>query len=98
VLSLILSEVIGNDLDVIGSGVTAPDSSTYARAVEVLRKYGIFDRVPPPYEAGLTARTSPRDAESRSSAFDRTVNLIVGSSDLALTPLPSVPALWVTTL
>ena len=46
VLSLILSDVIGNDLDVIGSGVTAPDSSTYATAVDVLRKYGIFDAVP----------------------------------------------------
>ncbi len=40
--TLLLSDVIGDDLDVIGSGPTAPDASTFATAKAVLEKYGIF--------------------------------------------------------
>ena len=43
VLSLILSDVIGDPLDTIASGPTAPDDSTYSDALEVLEKYGLFD-------------------------------------------------------
>src|SRR5579864_6502556 len=46
VLSLLLSDVIGDDLDVIGSGPTAPDASTFQRVKEVLDKYQIWERVP----------------------------------------------------
>ena len=41
--TLLLSDVIGDDLDVIGSGPTAPDASTFATAKAVLEKYGILD-------------------------------------------------------
>jgi hydroxypyruvate reductase len=46
VVSLILSDVVGDDLDVIASGPTVPDSSTFRQAAQVLRGYGIWDRVP----------------------------------------------------
>src|ERR1039458_6475675 len=46
VLSLLLSDVIGDNLDVIGSGPTAPDASTFALARAILDKYGILQRVP----------------------------------------------------
>lgn len=46
VVSLILSDVIGDDLDVIASGPTVPDSSTYHQAVQVLKAYGIWEQVP----------------------------------------------------
>src|SRR6266849_5620707 len=46
VMALILSDVIGDDLDVIGSGMTAPDASTFVIAKAVLVKYAIVDRVP----------------------------------------------------
>jgi hydroxypyruvate reductase len=44
VIALILSDVIGDDLSAIGSGPTAPDSTTCADAARVLTRYGI----PPP--------------------------------------------------
>ena len=44
VIALILSDVIGDDLSAIGSGPTAPDSTTCADAASVLKRYGI----PPP--------------------------------------------------
>lgn len=46
VVSLILSDVIGDDPDVIASGPTRPDPSTYQQAEQVLRRYEIWDRVP----------------------------------------------------
>ena len=44
-LTLILSDVIGDDLDVIGSGPTVPDRSTFADARAILEKYRIPDSV-----------------------------------------------------
>jgi glycerate 2-kinase len=46
VIALILSDVVGSPLDVIASGPTVPDTSTFAEAVAVLDQYGIADRVP----------------------------------------------------
>ena len=45
-VSLILSDVIGDDLDAIASGPTVPDSTTFPQAEQVLRRYGIWDQVP----------------------------------------------------
>src|SRR5919198_414440 len=44
--SLLLSDVIGDDPDVIGSGPTAPDASTFREAVEILRRYAIYEKAP----------------------------------------------------
>jgi len=87
VLSLILSDVIGDDLDVIGSGLTAPDSSTFASGRAVLEKYEILDRVPANVRARLEsgARGEIRETPKRGDpAFARTQNLIVGSNALAV--------------
>jgi hydroxypyruvate reductase len=45
-VSLILSDVIGDDLDTIASGPTVPDSSTFHQAEQILERYGIWDQVP----------------------------------------------------
>jgi glycerate 2-kinase len=41
VISLIVSDVVGDDLSTIASGPTAPDPTTFQDAVQVLEKYGI---------------------------------------------------------
>ncbi len=86
-LALILSDVTGDDLDVIGSGITAPDVSTFAGAKAVLEKYGIVDRVPASVRQRLESgarggiRETPKHGDP---AFARTQNLIVGSNRLAV--------------
>ncbi|PSN83571.1 hypothetical protein B9Q13_00635 [Candidatus Marsarchaeota G2 archaeon ECH_B_SAG-G16] len=40
-LTLVISDVVGDRLDVIGSGPTYPDVSTFSDALRVLKKYGI---------------------------------------------------------
>lgn len=47
VVSLILSDVIGDDLNVIASGPAVPDTSTFDDTRKILGKYAIWDRVPP---------------------------------------------------
>jgi len=87
VLSLLLSDVIGDDLDVIGSGPTAPDASTFARARAILEKYGIFDRVPAAVreriERGVRGEI-PETPKPDDPVFRRVRNLVVGSNRLAV--------------
>ena len=46
VLSLIVSDVVGDNLDVIASGPTAPDASTFAQCMAIVERFGIRDRLP----------------------------------------------------
>ncbi len=46
IVTLIISDVIGNRLDIIGSGPTAPDRSTPEQALNILARYGIRNKVP----------------------------------------------------
>lgn len=45
-LNFILSDVVGDDLSSIASGITAPDPTTYPDALSVIRKYGIAGKIP----------------------------------------------------
>jgi hydroxypyruvate reductase len=85
--SLMLSDVIGDNLDVIGSGPTAPDASTFADAVGLLDRYGIRERVPAPVRERLEqgARGAvPETPKPDDPVFARVRNTIVGSNRLAL--------------
>jgi len=87
VLSLILSDVIGDDLDVIGSGITAPDAATFSDAQGVLEKYGILDQVPGAVRERIHAGVNGTVCETPKRgdpAFTRTENRIVGSNRLAV--------------
>lgn len=46
IITLVLSDVIGDDLGSIGSGPTAADPSTFTEAIEVLQRYQIWPAVP----------------------------------------------------
>jgi hydroxypyruvate reductase len=83
VLSLILSDVVGDDLDVIGSGPTAPDASTFEDAFAVLEKYELRDRVPARVRERMKngARETPKGADP---IFENVENIIVGSNQKSL--------------
>ncbi len=46
VVSVIISDVIGNKLDIIASGPTVPDKSTFTDAIKILKKYSIYRKSP----------------------------------------------------
>ena len=85
--ALLLSDVIGDDPGVIGSGPAAPDASTFAHALQILDKYGIRARVPASLRARLEqgARGDiPETPKPEDPCFARVRNTIVGSNRLAL--------------
>ncbi len=85
--ALLLSDVIGDDLDVIGSGPTAPDASTFARVAGIFEHYGISDDVPAAVReriaAGLRGEI-PETPKPGNPLFRRVRNTVVGSNRLAL--------------
>ena len=87
VISLLLSDVIGDDLDVIGSGPTAPDHSTFASARAVLRKYQLLERVPAAVRSRIekgVRKAIPENPQPGNAVFRRTRNIVVGSNRQAL--------------
>ncbi|RJR16324.1 MAG: glycerate kinase [Nitrospiraceae bacterium] len=87
VISLILSDVIGDNLDVIASGPTSPDSATYNDALDVIRKYGLHDKVPRTIMDVLSqgaAGLLPDTPKEGNVIFRKTENIIIGSNRIAL--------------
>jgi hydroxypyruvate reductase len=85
--SLLLSDVIGDDLDVIGSGPTAPDASTFARALAILEKFGLVERVPASVRQRLQqgARGElPETPKPGDPLFRNVRNILVGNNRQAL--------------
>jgi glycerate 2-kinase len=86
IVSLILSDVVGNPLDVIASGPTVPDTTTFADAYGVLTRYGIVDQVPKRIVAHLQAGVAgdvPETPKPGDPIFARVHNVIVGSNAIA---------------
>jgi hydroxypyruvate reductase len=87
IISLILSDVVGDDLDIIASGATAPDPATFGDCVEILSRYGLMERIPEPVRRRLDAGCDGRIDETPkpgNPVFDRVDNRIVGSISDAL--------------
>jgi glycerate 2-kinase len=87
VVSLILSDVVGDPLDVIGSGPTAPDSTTFGDALGVLAKYGLTRKAPRSVlarlEEGARGRL-PETPKPFDKLFSRVHNIVVGSNGMAI--------------
>jgi len=81
-LSLIISDVVGNKLDSIASGPTVPDLTTFNEAIHILEKYKILNKIPTStkniLEQGLNneklENPKPNDA-----CFDNVHNYLIGS-------------------
>ncbi|MBI5598433.1 MAG: glycerate kinase [Deltaproteobacteria bacterium] len=87
VLSLIVSDVVGDDLSAIASGPTAPDPSTYLDAVSILKKYGLASKVPPAVIKRLKDGAKGRLEETPKPGeeiFRRVDNFIVANNSSAL--------------
>ncbi len=81
VISLILSDVVGNPLEAIASGPTAPDPTTQAEALGVLEKYRLREKVPVAILRVL--ENAPETPKPGDGLFERVENRIVGSNFLA---------------
>ncbi|MBN1505011.1 MAG: DUF4147 domain-containing protein [Candidatus Eisenbacteria bacterium] len=83
VVSLIISDVVGNDLASIASGPTAPDSSTFQEAHSLLERYELTDETPDSVLT-LLQRGRAGAVEETPRSLDNCHNFIVGDNMLAL--------------
>ena len=86
VVSLILSDVVGDDLSSIGSGPTVPDPTTYADSLAVLRRYGLTGQVSEAVRRHLEAGAGgavPETPKPGDPCFAGKHPLIIGSNVLA---------------
>jgi hydroxypyruvate reductase len=86
-VTLIVSDVIGDPLDVIASGPTSPDNSTFAEAWAVIVKFGLQEKLPPRVAAYLergSAAQVPETVKANDPCLARTRNVIVASICQAL--------------
>ena len=85
VLTLALSDVIGDPLDVIASGPTAPDPTTFATALEVLERRGVRGAVPRSVVGRLEAGARGEIDETPKPGdrvFGRVTNVVIGNNAL----------------
>jgi hydroxypyruvate reductase/glycerate 2-kinase len=87
IISLILSDVVGDRLDVIASGPTSPDTTTFAYALKVLEKYGLMNKAPKSILEVLKKGVGgliPETPKEGDRIFNNIENIIIGSNRSAL--------------
>jgi hydroxypyruvate reductase len=85
--ALVLSDVVGDDLSTIASGPTVPDPTTFHDALDVLRRRGTLDLVPPSVRRHLEKGVAGEVDETPKAGdpiFRRTSVRIVGSNRLTV--------------
>ena len=86
IISLILSDVMGDRLDMIASGPTVPDKTTYNDAHNILLKYRLESRLPASVAETISKGIRglmPETPKDDDPVFQRTSNIIIGSSKIA---------------
>ena len=82
-LTLVLSDVIGDDLSVIGSGPTVPDPSTFADALAILAKFDLLSKTPPRV-LHLLQEAKQESPKPGDAVFKKSQTIVVGSNRLAI--------------
>ncbi len=85
-ISLILSDVVGDPLDTISSGPTAPDQTTYQDVADIFDKYKLSNDVSISIknilDMGLSGKI-PETPKSDDSVFDNVHNIVLGNNRIA---------------
>lgn len=87
VVSVIVSDVVGDALDVIASGPTAPDVSTFADCMDILARYGLGSAMPPAVLHHLRQGQLHQEAETPKpgdALFRHVQNTLVATNRQAL--------------
>jgi glycerate 2-kinase len=86
-VALILSDVIGDDLDVIASGPTVPDRSTFNDCLDIVAKYDLSKKIPFSVMEYLTRGQAGMEEETPKPGdplFETTAAVIIGSASLSI--------------
>ena len=83
IISLILSDVVGDDLDIIASGLTVADTGTFKECEDIIRSYGIALKLPKNVLDHIKkgcAGEIPETPKPDEPCFKRVKNLIIGNN------------------
>ncbi len=86
-ISLIISDVVGDNLDSIASGPTVPDETTFKDAFEIIEKYNLLDKIPVSVKEHLTKGISEISLETPKlddPCFTNVHNYLIGSVSSAV--------------
>lgn len=86
-ITLVLSDVVGDRLDVIASGPTVPDPTTYQDCLDIVQRYHLLARLPASVRTHLQrgqAGELPETPKAADPAFTRCQTVIIGSNRIAL--------------
>lgn len=87
VLTIILSDVVGDDPGVIASGPTSPDPTTFRDCLEILERYGIRAEIPSRIRDHLERGEKgmiPETPDGSDPVFQKVRNIVIGNNRLAL--------------
>ena len=88
VISLIISDVIGDNIDIIGSGITSFQKNDFAGFQNIIKKYELQKTIPI-----LLRKEIERDADQIENNFDhkyKSTNVIIGNNLMALNRVENV--------
>ncbi len=80
VLSLIISDVVGDNLEAIASGISVKDPTTFEDAVKILKNYGIWDKIPDSVRSYLERGLKGEVEETLKEDLKNVVNVLICSS------------------
>lgn len=86
-VTLIISDVVGNKLDAIASGPTVPDTSSYEDAYKILTTYNLKEKIPSSVKEIIEAGLSNPNLENPKKGdvyFSKVSNFLIGSVESAI--------------
>jgi glycerate-2-kinase len=85
VISLIISDVVGDSIQSIASGPTAPDKTTFKDASDILQEYGVWDKCPNRIQQSINkglAGELDETPKPGDGAFQKVLNIIIGGGNI----------------
>jgi glycerate 2-kinase len=85
-VTLLLSDVVGDPIDIIGSGPTAPDPGTFEEAFQVLDRFNLLEQAPPRVIERLAAGMAgdvPETPKTTDPIFGKAVHQLIGANQMA---------------
>ncbi len=90
-IQLIISDVLGNDPGIIGSGPAVPDKTNFDDAVNILKKYSIWESIPESVANYLTSNSFSKlkksSDEEKKSVFESVYTSIIADNQMALSAI-----------
>jgi hydroxypyruvate reductase len=86
-ITLVLSDVVGDRLDAIASGPTVPDPTTFAECLDLLARYHLLERVPESITRHLQAGYDgayPETPKADDPVFAQAQTVVIGNNRMAL--------------